>query len=427
MSPSSINLTQLADNLFRTESKKMVAVLTKIFGTENLQTAEDVVQETLITALNTWKLKGVPDNPSAWLYRIAKNKAIDIIRRNKYSLQYDFSSEEKRLLTSAYTVVSAMNDLWREELINDDMLGMMFACCHPQLSAENQITLILKTLCSFSTTEIAKAFLTNEDTISKRLYRTKEFFRQHKIELKIPSSAEIKNRTSAVLNAIYLLFNEGYNSASAETLIRKDVIEEAMMLCKMLTENTHTQQPEVFALMALMCFHAARVDSRLTSEGEMILLSSQDRTKWSRQLIDEGNMYMNKAAFGEEVTTNHLEAAIAFEHCTAPSFEQTNWKRILNYYEWLCRLSTSPVTELNKAIVVMQVEGANAALDILNNISDRKKLESWYLYYALLGEIYLKLNRKELSKLNFETAINLTKSEAEKRMMKNKIAGFNLQ
>jgi len=251
---SLVNLTQLADDLFRTESKKMVAVLTKIFGTENLQTAEDIVQETLISALNAWKLKGIPSNPSAWLYRVAKNKAIDIIRRNKHSVQYDFNDGEKKLLTSAYTVSTAMDDLWKEELINDDLLSMMFACCHPQISEENQITLILKTLCSFSTNEIAKAFLTGEDTISKRLYRTKEFFRQHKIELKIPSSHEIKTRTNAVLNAIYLLFNEGYNSASAETLIRKDVMEEAIMLCRLLTENKHTQQPGVFALMALMCF-----------------------------------------------------------------------------------------------------------------------------------------------------------------------------
>lgn len=400
----------------------MTAVLTKIFGTANLQTAEDVVQETLLSALNTWKLKGIPDNPSAWLFRVAKNKAIDIIRRNKHSVQYDFSDSEKKLLTSEYTVTAAMNDLWKEELIKDDLLSMMFACCHPQISEENQITLILKTLCSFSTAEIASAFLTSEDTISKRLYRTKEFFRQNKIELKIPSAGEIKSKTDAVLNAIYLLFNEGYNSASSETLIRKDVIEEAMMLCKLLTENAHTNQPEVFALMALMCFHAARIDSRITLEGEIILLSKQDRTKWNTQLINEGNAYMNKAAFGNEISTYHIEAAIAFEHCIAESFEQTNWKRILEYYEWLCRISPSPVTELNKAIVVMQVEGATSALQMLNNINDRKKLESWYLYYGLLGEIYSRLNDKQLAKINFETAITLTQSEAEKRMLKNKIA-----
>jgi predicted RNA polymerase sigma factor len=312
----------------------------------------------------------------------------------------------------------------KEELMSDDLLNMMFACCHPQISAENQITLILKILCSFSTTEIAKAFLQSEDTISKRLYRTKEFFRQHKIELSIPSAGEIKSRTVAVLNAIYLLFNEGYNSASAETLIRKDVIEEAMMLCKLLTENTHTQQPEVFALMALMCFHAARIDSRTTTTGEIILLPMQDRTTWNRQLIEEGNAYMNKAAYGNEISTYHLEAAIAYEHCVAESFEQTNWKMILRCYEWLCNIAPSPVTELNKAIAVMQVKDAAAALQMLGTIHDRKKLESWYLYYSVLGEIYVRLNDKQLAKTNFETAITLTHSEAEKRMLKNKIAAL---
>jgi RNA polymerase sigma-70 factor (ECF subfamily) len=220
------------------------------------------------------------------------------------------------------------------------------------------------------------------------------------------------------------LFNEGYNSASAGTLIRKDVIEEAMLLCKMLTDNVNTQQPDVFALMALMCFHAARINSRLTTEGEMILLSLQDRTKWNRQLVDEGNAYMNKAAFGNEISTYHLEAAIAFEHCVAESFEQTNWKRILFYYEWLCKISLSPVAELNKAIVIMQVDGATAALQVLNKINERKKLESWYLYYGLLGEIYSRMNDKESAKTNFETAIKLTQSEAEKRMLKNKIAAL---
>ena len=179
----SYNIDHLTDHLFRNESGKMVAVLTKIFGTENLQTAEDVVQQTFIDAINVWKLKGIPDNPAAWLFRVAKNKTIDIIRRNKHSVQYDFSDSERILLTSEYTMTTTINNFWKDELIKDDLLRMMFACCHPKLSQENQITLILKTLCGFSTAEIAKTFLSPEDTISKRLYRTKEFFRENKIPL----------------------------------------------------------------------------------------------------------------------------------------------------------------------------------------------------------------------------------------------------
>lgn len=402
----------------------MVSVLTKIFGTENLETAEDVVQQTFIDAMQVWKIKGIPDNPSAWLFRVAKNKAIDIIRRNKHSVQYDFSDSEKILLTSEYTLTATMETLWKEELVKDDLLRMMFACCHPEISEENQITLILKTLCGFSTAEIAKAFLTSEDTVSKRLYRTKEFFREQKIKLVIPSVDELKTRTDDVLNSIYLLFNEGYNSTHAEELIRKDLIEEAMMLCKLLTENQHTQLPETYALMALMCFHSSRSESRLTAEGEIILLPYQDRTKWNHELIARGNEYMNKAAFGNSVSTYHLEAVIAYEHCAAKSFSKTNWKRILELYEWLCKISSSPVSELNKVVAVMQVHGAATALAALENIPGKKKLETFYLYHSLLGEIYSRLNNSVEAKNYFEKAIHLTQSETEKKILKEKIVAL---
>lgn len=412
---------QLTDHLFRNESKKMVSILTKIFGIENLETAEDVVQDTLLQAMNIWKLKGIPDNPSGWLFRVAKNKAIDIIRRNKHSVQFDFTDKEKILLTSEYTLTTAMENFWKEEFIKDDLLRMMFACCHPEISKENQITLILKTLCGFSTAEIAKAFLTNEETISKRIYRTKEFFRQHKIKLEIPSLNEINNRTDSVLNTIYLLFNEGYNSTNSEDLIRKDVIAEAMVLCKLLAENDHTQLPEVFALMALMCFHSSRSDSRLTTEGEIILLPMQDRKKWNAALIDEGNEYMNKAATGDAVSSYHIEAAIAFEHCSAKFFRDTNWKKILGYYEWLCRIAPSPINELNRTIAVMELYGATIALEQLETIKDKKKLESYYLYYSLFGEIHSRLNNLPAAKKYFETAIGLTHSDKEQKMLRNKI------
>ena len=415
---------QLTDHLFRNEAKKMVSVLTRIFGTENLETAEDVVQDTLLQAMDVWKLKGIPDNPSGWLFRVAKNKAIDIIRRNKHSVQFDFSDNEKILLTSEYTLAATMDNFWKEEIIKDDLLRMMFACSYPGISKENQITLMLKTLCGFSTAEIAKAFLTTEETISKRLYRTKEFFRQHKIKLVIPSIDEIKNRTNAVLNAIYLIFNEGYNSTNSEDLIRKDVIEEAMMLCKLLTENNHTQQPEVFALMALMCFHTSRSDSRLTAEGEIILLPMQDRSKWVTKLIEEGNEYMNKAAFGNTVSTYHIEAAIAYEHCTAASFKDTNWKRILEHYEWLCKIAPSPINELNKVVAVMELYGAAIALEELESIKEKRKLESYYLYHSLLGEIHSRLDNLSVAKKHFETAVKLTHSETERKMLTNKIAGL---
>ena len=419
---ASLNITKLTDHLFRHESGKMVSVLTKIFGAENLETAEDVVQQTFIDAMQVWKLKGVPDNPSAWLYRVAKNKAIDVIRKNKHSQLYDFSDSERVLLKSEYTLATTMENLWKEELVKDDMLRMMFACCHSDISEENQITLILKTLCGFSTAEIAKTFLTSEDTVSKRLYRTKEFFRQNKIKMEIPSEHELKKRTDAVLNSIYLLFNEGYNSTHSDELIRKDLIDEAMLLCKLLTENKGTQLPEVFALMALMCFHSSRIASRLTPEGEIILLSRQDRSKWNYNLISEGNAYMDKAAFGNKISSYHIEAAIAFEHCIADSFEKTNWKRILELYDWLCKSNPSDITEINRAVVILKLHGASAALTALNDLKDKNKTENYYLYQSLLGEIYCEQNSKAKAKSHYEKAIKLTHSDKEKKLLNEKIS-----
>ncbi|HET7003301.1 MAG TPA: sigma-70 family RNA polymerase sigma factor [Puia sp.] len=418
------NINKLTDHLFRQDSGRMVSVLTKIFGIENLETAEDVVQQTFLSAIENWTVKGIPDSPSNWLFMVARNKAIDVIRKNKHSVSYDFSDNERVLLTSEYTLASTMENLWKEELIKDDMLRMMFASCQPGISSENQITLILKTLCGFSTAEIARTLLTTQDTISKRLYRTREYFRENKVKLEIPSVAELKERTNAVLNSIYLLFNEGYNSSKSEQLIRKDLMTEALMLCKLLIDNNHTQLPEAFALMALMCFHAARSESRLTQEGDIILLQYQDRTKWDFAMIELGNCYMSKAASGSEISPYHLEAAIAFEHCIAKDFNSTNWERILELYTWLCQFWPSPICELNRIVAVMQVSGAEKALESLQQIPEKEKLKTFYLYHSLLGEISLRLNRFVEAKSYFETARGLTNSEGEKQVLQNKIASF---
>ncbi|TWI86480.1 RNA polymerase sigma-70 factor (ECF subfamily) [Chitinophaga japonensis] len=425
MPPSSRHINTLTDHLFRREAGKMVAVLTKIFGAEHLAMAEDVVQDTLLQAMQVWSDKGIPDNPSAWLYRVARNRAIDIIRRNRHAIQFDFSDPERILLTSSYSFTATMEHFWQEEPVRDDMLRMMFACCHPGISEENQLCIILKTLCGFSTAEIAKAFLTSEDTISKRLYRTREFFREKRLRLAIPSVPEMKQRTDAVLNAIYLLFNEGYNSTHATALIRRDMLEEAMLLCKLLTEHTHTQVPETFALMALMCFHASRTDSRLSAEGEIILLQDQDRGKWDRQLVATGNDYMNRAASGHTISQYHVEAAIAYEHCAAENYTQTNWERILAYYDLLCEMAPSPVTEVNRAVAIMQLHGATAALTALERITAQKKLSSFYLYNSLLGELHARLRNIPLAKKYFGIAMTQTQSATEQRILGSKISALD--
>ncbi len=424
--PDSNKIDSTVNHLFRHQSGKMVAVLTRIFGTHNLELAEDVVQETLIAALEQWKIKGIPDDPESWLFIVAKNKALNLIKKQRHQILFG-DDKTNLLLSSGYTVENTFNQLASNEFIKDDQLRMMFACCHPEISEENQITLILKTLCGFSTAEIAKAFLTSEDNVSKRLYRTKGFFRENNIRFDIPSGDEIKNRIGAVLNAIYLLFNEGYNSSSSEELIRNNLIEEAVILCKLLAENSMTQLPEVNALMALMCFHASRSESRLSPEGEIILLAEQDRKKWNHALIEEGSKYFNESASGETISSYHVEAAIAFEHCSAGSFQKTNWKNILELYNLLNKINPSPITQLNKAVVIFQIYGAEKALQELNAIKEINKLQTYYLYHSIVGEIYLRLNKINEAKTQFETALKLTRSEPEKRMLMVKINSLPLQ
>jgi RNA polymerase sigma-70 factor (ECF subfamily) len=401
----------------------MVSVLARIFGTEHLEMAEDVVQQTFISAMQVWKLKGVPDNPEAWLFRVAKNKAIDHLRRRRHEATFDFS-DSHALLSSEYTLSAAMENYWKEDLVQDDQLRMMFACCHPGISADSQITLILKTLCGFSTAEIAKAFITKEHNISKRLYRTKEFFRQNRIRLEIPSANELKNRTGVVLNSIYLLFNEGYSSTQSPEVIRIDLINEAMMLCNLLTENEATQLPEVYALLALMCFHASRFESRISLNGDIILLADQDRSKWDRALIERGIDFMNRASFGDSVSTYHLEAAIAYEHCSASGFGETNWKNILTLYTWLCELTDSPVSELNKAVALMQVHGPEAALRTLETNPSINSLDSYYLFHCLKGEMLSRMNNLNEAILSLQRASELTNSDAERKIIANKIDGI---
>jgi len=411
----------LTDSLFRHEAGKMVSVLVKIFGTENLQLSEDVVQETFITAVQNWALKGLPENPPAWLMRVAKNKAINTIRRNKFSSNIDFSDPDRKLLQSEYTMSAQIEKLWQEEEIQDDLMRMMFACCHEQLSAENQITLILKTLCGFSTAEIASAFLTSEETISKRLYRTREFFRKEKVKPEFPEDNQIQERTEAVLKAIYLIFNEGYNSGKSNELIRKDLLHQAMYLCKLLCDHSQTQLPQVYAAMALMCFHASRIESRISEDGEIILLAQQDRSKWNIQLINEGNLYLNKAASGEILSTYHVEAAIAYEHCVTKDYKDTNWKQLLAYYDILVKLHPTSVVELNRMTVIYKLNGANFTLKELNRSPFLKEWEKNYLYYSLLGKIYSKTD-VELAKINYQKAISMTSAEAEIRLLHKKIA-----
>jgi RNA polymerase sigma factor (sigma-70 family) len=400
----------------------MVAILTRIFGTENLELAEDVVQDTLIQALGVWKLKGVPDNPAGWIMAVARNKAIDVIRRRRHSISFDFSGD-RVLLASEYTLECAMDGFWKEEVIPDDMLRMMFACCHPGIPAEARITLILKTLCGFSAAEIAAAFLASEDTVNKRLHRAKEFFRAERVRMEIPPPDDLKERTGAVLNALYLLFNEGYGASGGEGRLRRDLMGEALLLARMVAEHPLLSDPRAWALLALMCFHASRSDGRLTETGAIVPLPAQDRSRWDARLIAEGDACMGRAAAGEGLSPYHLEAAIAYEHCAAASFAEVDWRRILQYYDWLAAFGPNPMVELNRLVAVMQVEGPEAAQARLEALPDQGKLEGYVLYHALRGEIRSRLADGDGAREAWRKAAALAGNEAEKRLLLDKASG----
>jgi RNA polymerase sigma factor (sigma-70 family) len=414
--PENSELNKTVDHLFRHEAGKMVSVLTRIFGFPNIEQAEDIVHDTLLKALETWRYGHIPENPQAWLYRVAKNKALDLIRREK--LKYKIENELSVFLKSEYTLVPSINEMFTEGEIKDSQLRMMFACCHPSLSHEAQITLILKTLCGLSAREIASAFLSSEETINKRLYRTKEKIREEKITLNYPGQNAMAKRTDAVLKTLYLLFNEGYSSSHPEKLIREDLCEEAMRLTILLSENPKTNQPFTNALLALMCYHASRFNTRLDDKGLIILLKDQDRNLWNKFLIEKGNEYMERAAEGEMIHDFHIEAAIAAIHSNAVSYKFTNWKMILNLYDLLLQRSNNPMVTLNRCLVLGEVEGFDKAI---NELKKKKGLEENCYYNTSLGEMYLKSGNSSEAKKYFGKALSLTSSNPETELILRKI------
>jgi len=419
MMDASQNISQVIDHLFRHESGKMVSLLTRIFGLHNLEMAEDVVQDTLLKALQQWPYSGVPSNPSGWLFQVAKNKALDVVRREKFTTK--FAEDISQLLESEWSVATTMNELFLDTEIPDDQLRMIFTCCHPALPSESQIALTLKTLCGFSIAEIARAFLTNEAVINKRLYRAKQKIAEENIVFEIPTGPALRERLDNVLSSLYLLFNEGYNSTHSDRLIREDLLSEAMRLATLLTDHPAVQDPKVRALLALMCFHTARIPARLDDGGNLLLLKEQDRSLWDQTLIDRGNYYLNVSAEGEEISTYHVEAAIACMHVRAKTFEETDWMEINKLYDLLYTLQPTPIVALNRAIAIAQTQGPDAAIESIAKIPDRAQLDRYYLLPATLGELYLQKKDFPQALTYLEKAFSLTDSAVEKKFLQAKI------
>ena len=409
-------VNNLIGHLFRHEAGKMAAVLTRLLGFNSLDLAEDIVQDTLLQAMSTWKFKGIPENPAAWLYTVAKRKAIDAIRQQKIHEQHH--SEIGLALKSEWTLSPTVNQLFLSNEIEDSQLRMIFACCHPSIPYESQLALTLKTLCGLSIAEIANSFLTNTETITKRLYRAREKIREEKITLEAPVPANLPGRLDAVLHSLYLLFNEGYNSSHPDQLIRHDLCAEAMRLCLLLVNNPVTTVPKAKALLALMCFQASRADARIHADGSIILLKDQDRSRWSQPLIEKGKYYLENAAEGDAFSDYHIEAAIAGSHARAKSFDETDWVQIHQLYSVLAEIKPSPIVELNKAIAIGYANSPVAGLAALQNIPD---LQHHYLYHSAIGDFHAALGDVEQARRSYETALTLTASNAEKKLLRSKL------
>lgn len=409
---------QLVDHLFRHEAGRMTAVLTRIFGTGNLYLVEDVVQDAFVKAVQTWGYKGVPENPAGWLMAVARNKALDIVRRNNNykHISLELSSQLERVTEQQ------IEHLFLDNEIADSQLRMIFACCHPALQEEDQVALTLKVVSGFSAAEIARALVMQEAAVQKRLYRARKALQEHQIQLEIPAGPALTARLDMVLLVIYLLFNEGYNSQKSDELIRKDLCVEAMRLCYLLTEHVAGKQPVCFALLALMCFQASRFESRMENGETIILLQHQDRSLWDQDLISKGYQFLNYSSQGKQLSVYHIESAIAAEHCLATSFENTNWVRMLKLYDMLADFKPTGIVLLNRAVVKAQLELYGQSLeDILGIKNIQSLLASQYIYSAVLGDIYLRAGEKTYAKQYLTQAMEMTQSVAEKKLIASKL------
>lgn len=420
-----LQINQLVDHLFRHESGKLVAVLTRVFGSENLDLAEDVVQDSLIEAIKKWTYNDIPDNPSGWLFKVAKNKAINIINREKHKREY--SSDVAHLLKSEWTVEPALNHFFSEQEIQDDQLRMIFTCCHPIISPDSQIALALKTLCGFSISEIAKAFLTTDENINKRLVRARQKIRDDKIPFEVPHGKDLEKRLLAVLETIYLLYNEGYSASSGTDLIRYEVCEEAIRLAEIISHHPSIQhKSNVYALLALMQLNASRFKARQDIDGNIITLENQNRSLWNYLLMEKGFSNLEKSTSENQISIYHILASISAYHCSAINYKATDWKSILALYDRLIQIDNSPVVLLNRAIAVSKVNSTEKAIAELEQIKNSASLKTYHLFYSTLAEFYIELSQFSKAIEAIKTAIEFAPLQNEKLLLQKKLA-FCLQ
>jgi RNA polymerase sigma factor (sigma-70 family) len=408
------------DHFFRHESARLVAVLTRVFGVHNLDLVEDVVQDAICRALEVWKFRGIPENPSAWLMATAKNRALDVLRRERTARK--FAPELERQLLNEQAIAPALEGYLDQSLIQDDLLSMIFTCCHPRLPEVAQVSLVLHILCGFSVDEVASAFVSKPAAIEKRIQRGKKTLAGSPSLFDISAPAALSERLPAVHRALYLLFNEGYHGASPDSAVRSDLCREAMRLAALLLKNPVTATPTTYALSALMCLNAARLPARVDTHGNLSSLADQDRSLWDRTLVTEGLWLLERSMQGPVMSEYHLEAGIGLVHAAAGKTEDTDWKSIAGMYDLLLGLRPSPVVALNRAIAIAQSEGPERGLAAIYAIEDPERLAGYPFYAATLGELELRSGRSDRARERFEEALATARNPMERRFLLQRIA-----
>jgi RNA polymerase sigma-70 factor (ECF subfamily) len=403
----------LIDNLFRRSAGQIVSYLTRLLGPEHLELAEESVQEALIRALQSWPYSGVPNNPGGWLFQVAKNIALDGVRRNT-----NFASKHPELIAelSRKAEIGVSNLEAEEEQFRDDELRMLFMCCHPELSLNLSVPLSLKIVGGFGMGEISRALLSNETTIAQRIVRAKRQIRDSHITLELPRGKDLAQRLDAVFEVIYLIFNEGYAAYSGENLIRQELCYEALRLGKLVADSS-LAGPKLHALVSLMAFQAARLPARVDDKGNMVLLEDQDRSLWDQQLVTFGFHELERSAEGNEITPYHVQAALASIHAQAKDDASTDWPSVLSLYDQLLALSPSPIVALNRTVAIAKVRGPEEALREIESLEDEEVLRTYYLLYAVRGRLLNQMDSHKAAAMSFQRALECPCSEPERKFL----------
>lgn len=393
----------------------MISVIARIIGYDKVDEAEDIVQDTLLKAMQTWSINGVPDNPEAWLYSVAKNKAIDEIRKNKNKVKYE--SEISSLLYTDMSLIPTIDKMFLDNEIEDSQLRMIFACCHPSMAIEYQIALVLKILAGFSSKEISRALLTNEETTNKRIYRAKKKLAEKNKELSVPIGEQAEERIHSVNRVIYLIFNEGYNATTGDRILREDLCFEALRLAELLTTNQRFRNDYTTSLLALIKCHLSRNKARFDAENKLVTLDKQDRRLWDREMMESAFIDMQKVKI-RTMNKYFLEASISATHCVSPSIEKTDWAMIVSLYDSLYRLEQSPYILLNKFIAISYYKSIGEAITLMKGITE---LENYYLFHSTLSHLYKRDGNVEMAIKSLEKAVTLTENKQEIEHLRGKI------